>query len=158
MWKSSALPVLWMSSKTISDILNETGMYVSTTVGTSMEPLLRNRRDAVIIKKPDGVLKKYDLPLYVRSDGQHVLHRIIKVLDDCYIIRGDNLFYCEKIPHERVIGVACEFVRNGVRFDYKNRKYRAYVRIWCALNSIRSPFMRMFYKLRSFLAKLLKSH
>ena len=51
-------------------------MYVSTTSGVSMYPMLRNRRDTIIVKPPTAPLKKYDVPLYRRGDD-YVLHRII---------------------------------------------------------------------------------
>ena len=52
---------------------------VSTTVGDSMEPMLRNRKDTIIIEPVHGRLKRYDLPLYRRPDGKYVLHRILHV-------------------------------------------------------------------------------
>ena len=79
--------------------LAENGFYVSTTVGVSMRPMLRNRRDRIILR-PVGEerLCKWDLPLYRRPDGKYVLHRIIGVEDGYYIIRGDNTYAKEKVP------------------------------------------------------------
>ena len=48
------------------------------TVGDSMEPMLRNRKDTIIIEPVHGRLKRYDLPLYRRPDGKYVLHRILQ--------------------------------------------------------------------------------
>lgn len=59
----------------IEQMLDEKGIYIGTTVGTSMEPLLRTRRDVVVIEKPAGRLKKYDVPLYRRGED-YVLHRM----------------------------------------------------------------------------------
>ena len=73
----------------IEDALNEKGVYVSTTSGVSMYPMLRNRRDTIIVKPPTAPLKKYDVPLYRREDD-YVLHRIIGKDDRGYIICGDN--------------------------------------------------------------------
>ena len=106
----------------IENQLAEQGYYVSTTVGWSMWPMLRNRRDRVIVL-PVGKerLKKYDLPLYRRPDGKYVLHRIIGVRDGEYIIRGDNTYIKEHVPDEWVIGYVSEFYR-------ANR--RLYARLW----------------------------
>lgn len=46
----------------IEETLEKEGVYVSTTVGTSMYPMLRNRRDTIIISPCDTKLKKYDIP------------------------------------------------------------------------------------------------
>ena len=81
------------SNGNIERQLAEQGFYVSTTVGCSMRPMLRNRRDRVIVLPiGDERLKKYDLPLYRRPDGKYILHRIIGVRDGEYVIRGDNTY------------------------------------------------------------------
>ena len=117
-------------NENIEKILAEDGFYVSTTVGTSMSPMLRNRKDRVVICPVNGRLKKYDLPLYRRPDGKYVLHRIIGVRDGYYIIRGDNTYRKEKVPDDWIIGYVAEFYRNEKHFVTTQKKYRAYARVW----------------------------
>ena len=74
------------------DIIDRDGRLIYTNVGDSMMPLIRQDRDLLIIEKPDGRLKKYDVPLYKRDNGQYVLHRILKVREDDYVICGDNRY------------------------------------------------------------------
>ena len=69
----------------IEDILRQEGFYTSTTRGISMYPMLRDGRDTVIIRPPEGRLRKYDVPLY-RVGPKYVLHRVIQVLPDGYVI------------------------------------------------------------------------
>ena len=64
------------------DIIDRDGRLIYTNVGDSMMPLIRQDRDLLIIEKPDGRLKKYDVPLYKRDNGQYVLHRILKFRED----------------------------------------------------------------------------
>ena len=59
--------------------------------GSSMLPLLKEGRDTVTLAKPAGKLKKYDIPLYRRENGQFVLHRVVRV-GDTYTCIGDNQF------------------------------------------------------------------
>jgi len=66
-------------NKSIEELLEENGKHFQTTVGDSMEPMLRDRKNVVEIVKPTRPLKRYDLPLYRRPDGKYVLHRILKV-------------------------------------------------------------------------------
>lgn len=47
----------------IQEILEEKGIFISTTVGVSMFPMLRNRRDTIVIEPVKGRLRKYDVPL-----------------------------------------------------------------------------------------------
>ena len=77
------------------EIINRDGQLIYTNVGDSMQPLIRQDRDLLIIEKSEGRLKKYDVPLYKRDSGQYVLHRILKVRKDDYVICGDNR-YCKE--------------------------------------------------------------
>lgn len=38
----------------IQEILEEKGIFISTTVGVSMFPMLRNRRDTIVIEPVKG--------------------------------------------------------------------------------------------------------
>lgn len=130
--------------KRIEEILEEEGMYISTTVGVSMYPMLRNRQDTALVVPKTGRLKKYDVPLYRRGDS-YVLHRIIKVLPDGYDIRGDNCVETERgVPEECIIGVLDKFWRAGKEVSVDSRGYRFYARVWVML----SPFVRTFRRLK----------
>lgn len=116
---------------TLEEQLRQDGYYVSTTVGMSMFPMLRNRRDRVVIR-PMGEcrLKKYDLPLYRRPDGKYILHRVIGVREGYYIIRGDNTYRKEKVPDEWIVGYVTEFYRKGKHHSSNQKGYRCYARLW----------------------------
>lgn len=123
--------------KNIERIIEEQGFYASTVVGISMYPMLRNRRDTVIISPVDGRLKKYDIPLYRRGDA-YVLHRIVRVLPESYIICGDNCMELEYgITDEQIIGVLTSFYRDDKMADINGFLYGIYVRVWCFLYPIR---------------------
>ncbi len=125
---------------TIEKQLAEQGFYVSTTVGVSMRPMLRNRRDRVIIRPVgEGRLSKWDLPLYKRPDGKYVLHRIIGVGDGYYIIRGDNTYAKETVPDEWILGVVTEFYRGDRHVMADDRRYRRYAAVWHAIYPLRKP-------------------
>ena len=95
---------------TIEQVLEQTGVYVGPTVGVSMLPMLKNRRDSIIVAKKTERLKPLDVALYKRGDD-YVLHRVLKPVDGAYIIRGDNCYSDEYILEEQVIGVLTEFYR-----------------------------------------------
>ncbi len=100
------------------------------TSGISMRPMLREHRDVVIIGRVSGRLKKNDVPLYRRAgSGKFVLHRILKVTEDGYVIRGDNLYRKEyDVKDSDIIGVLKAFYRDGKYYDcLHSRKYRLYV-------------------------------
>ena len=66
----------------------------------------------VAIQPPSSRLNKYDVALY-RRDQSYVLHRVIRVADGHYLIRGDNTYSLETVPDEAVIGVLTSFKRKG---------------------------------------------
>lgn len=112
------------------------GYYASTTRGTSMEPLFRTRRDVVIVERPKAELKKYDVALY-RVKDTYVMHRVIKVKEDEYLIRGDNTFVVEHVPKDRILGVLVEFNRKGKHHSVTERSFVAYSRFWNFIYPIR---------------------
>ncbi len=122
--------------------LAETGMHVSTTAGYSMYPMLRNRRDRIVLNAiGDKTLKKYDLPLYKLPSGKYVLHRILKVCDGYYIIRGDNTYVLEKVPFDWVLGYVTEFYRGNRHVLSASKGYRLYIVIWRWIYPIRYVFV-----------------
>ena len=98
--------------------------------GVSMLPLLREGRDSVTLSAPPERLKKYDIPLYQREDGQYVLHRVIKVRDT-YTCMGDNQFVREEgISHAQIIAVCSAVTRDGRRIPADSVKMRFYAVLW----------------------------
>ena len=134
-----------MSNKRqIEDVLKEEGLFVSTTVGVSMFPMLRNRRDTIIVMPYEGRLKKYDVPLYKRG-SDYILHRIIEVRPDSYVIRGDNCIQKEYgITDEQILGVLTGFYRGSKKVNMDGWGYKLYVRLWWALHQIRRMYLRMY--------------
>ncbi len=119
------------------DLLQKDGRLVYKTKGTSMEPMLRQNRDLVIIEVPFSRLNKYDVALYRRGE-QYVLHRVIGVESDHYRIRGDNTYAVERVPFDAVIGVLKSFNRKGRLHTVTERGYRFYARFWNAIYPLRA--------------------
>ena len=121
----------------IEDILQKEGCLVTTTAGVSMYPMLRNRRDTVVVRPAAGRLKKYDVALYKRGES-YVLHRVVKVLPDGYVICGDNCLNREyNITEENILGVLTECYRGEKKLNLEGWPYRIYVRLWCAAYPLR---------------------
>jgi len=102
-------------------------MHVS---GISMTPLLHDIRDTVVLTKPDK-LKKYDIVLHRRKNGQYILHRIIKKNGNILTIAGD--FETEKeypVYEEQVIAKVTSFCRNGKEYKVTDFIIELYSRLW----------------------------
>ncbi len=144
-----------MDKSTFENEINRSGKLVYTNVGDSMKPLIRQGKDLLIIEKADVRLKKYDVPLYRRDSGQYVLHRILKVRENDYIICGDNRWQKEYgITDRHIIGVLTAVVRNGNHaISVSSMRYRIYVHIWCDLFPLRALALRGYYYLKKRLKK-----
>ncbi len=98
--------------------------------GTSMLPMLRQGIDSVVLAPVPDELRKYDLPLYQRRDGQYVLHRIVKV-GETFTCIGDNQFQLEEgLTREQMIAVVTEFSRGSTRYSVRSPVYWLYCRFW----------------------------
>ena len=120
------------------DEIREKGIIIHTNKGVSMMPLLREDRDVMIIERVTGRLKKYDVPLYKRPNGQYVLHRILKVRENDYVICGDHCINKEYgITDDNIIGVLTGVIRDGKHISVKDRGYLFYTHLWCDFFYIR---------------------
>lgn len=98
-----------MIKLTIEQQLEQNGHGFFQTVGDSMEPLLHNRKSTVVIEKKKTQLNKYDVVLFKRTTGEYVLHRVVRILQDAYLICGDNCVEREKVEEEWILGVMIGF-------------------------------------------------
>ena len=102
-----------MMRSAIQEELDKNGITVCTTRGDSMEP---------------------------RDGGEnYVLHRILKVREQDYVICGDNRWRPEYgIMDRHLVGVMTGIVRKGKEVPLDGWKYRLYVRLWCGLFPLRA--------------------
>ena len=120
-----------MSKSSFEEELDKKGILVYTNKGNSMYPLIRQGKDVLIIKKVNSKLKKMDIPLYKRESGQYVLHRIIKVNENDYVIRGDNTYYNETgIRDDQILGVLSWVIREGKEISVNSLSYKIYSYFW----------------------------
>lgn len=130
------------------ELLADKDFYIATPVGTSMMPMIRERIDTVKLVKPKGRLKKYDVILYQRKDGTYVLHRIIGVRKDSYVLCGDNQFTKEfNVTDDMIIGVVDGFYRGEKYISNDDKEYIKYYK-----KRVRSRNIR---KIKYYLKKIL---
>ena len=97
-----------------------------------MMPLLRQKRDTVLVEKNTARLKKHDVALYKRKSGEYVLHRVMKVVDNGYVFCGDNQFVLEHgIKEEQILAVMTGFWRDDKFYSINDKPYVLYTKLWC---------------------------
>lgn len=134
---------LMEQTQSIKEILDTYGKYTGLTTGTSMEPLIHEQQDNIIVVKNKGRLKKYDVAVYVTPQGKYIMHRVVKVCDDHYVIVGDNLLKKEYVTDDMICGVLVGFYKKGKKYIdcTSSKKYMIYSKIWVALLPIRPAIL-----------------
>ncbi len=120
----------------------ENGAAPLRVTGSSMHPVLRDRRDTVYLQAPHRPLKKGDVILYCRDNGAYVLHRIIRLMGEGeYLCSGDNQYISERVEGRQVLAVAESFCRGGKTFTPGHLGYRVIVWAWVGLFPVRRPLL-----------------
>lgn len=122
--------------------------------GRSMLPTIHDKDDRIVLTKVIEPLKRYDLPLYRRDNGQFILHRVISVnTDGTYNMCGDNQWTLERgINHDQIIGLVIKIERRGKEFSVDNWLYKFYVKIWVAIMPLRHLVIGGIQKVKKILA------
>ncbi len=146
-----------MEKTSFRELLKQDEKLVYTNQGDSMRPLIRQGRDLVVIEPIRGKLKKYDVPLYQRDSGEFVLHRILQIRPDGYVLCGDNRWKREYGVQDRhMIGVLTAVIRDGRELSVDDWRYRLYTHLWCDFFFIRVAVVRgrnLFRRIRRYLVK-----
>lgn len=143
-----------MDKQTYEEFLEKNGTMTYSNVGVSMLPLLRQGRDLFTVrKKGKKRCKKYDVVLYRRPPSHYVLHRVIEVRQNDYVILGDNCIAKEYgITDDDIIGVMTEYVHNGKKHSVHEIGYRIYSWVWVTFAPVRIALR----KIRSGLSRRLR--
>lgn len=131
----------------IEEVFAAGGSFPLPVTGTSNLPTLKGGRDEVSLARVEGPLKKGDLPLYRRDNGQFVLHRIVSVdPDGSFVCCGDHQWVPEPgIRPAQIVGVVVSLRRKGRSFSADAKLYRLWVRLWVRLLKRRRLLIRLWH-------------
>ncbi len=105
---------------------------VYTGRGSSMKPLIRPAKDLIVVERLRRPPKKYDVLLFQRDCGDYVLHRLLQIRKDGYVLCGDNQWFREcGIREDQVIGVLTAVIRGGREIRMDSPGARLYAHLWC---------------------------
>ncbi len=132
----------------IEEKVNSGGKVRFTVTGISMFPFLSNRRDQVTVGNADHI-KKYDVVLHRRKDGDYILHRVIGIKNGTYIIAGDNETEKEYgVEKSQIIAKVVGFTRKGIEIDPGNPVYKLYSRVWVFVFPLRRIILEVLIRIR----------
>ena len=135
------------------EYLEQNGTLTYSNVGVSMLPLLHQGKDLfTVAKKGTERCKVGDVVLYRRPPDKYVLHRIVEVRPDSYVILGDNCVSREYgIRDEDILGVMTGVVRKGKEHSVSDRSYRLYSAVWLHTERLRVSCKKCRIRLRRLL-------
>lgn len=110
--------------------LSKNGILAFVPSGQSMWPTLKNKKQSVVVIPKTIRLNKYDVGLYQKENGNYVLHRVISVTDNGYIMCGDSQFKPEMVNEEQVFAVMQGFYKGKRYIQSSDEKYCKFVKRW----------------------------
>lgn len=125
-----------ISFKDINKSLEKDGIIVTNISGNSMFPFLKDQTKVTIAKPKD--IKLYDIVLYQNKD-KYVLHRVVDIKDNLYVIKGDNYIKTESISKDRIIGVLVGYYKENSYIELNDSINKRFYNISKLLN----PFIRI---------------
>ncbi len=147
-----------MKITNFEEYINQNGKLTYANKGVSMMPLLKQGRDLFTVeKKTSQRCKKNDVVLYKRGKD-YVLHRIIEVRPQDYVILGDNCIKKEYgTTDEDILGVMTDFKHNGKDYSVDDWQYRLYTFIISHTVSIRIFLKKIILRIRKQQKKMRKN-
>lgn len=132
--------------------LDETGSVLFIVQGTSMQPMLRNGKDKVLlVKVGEKGLRPGDICLF-RHCGKHILHRLIRRDGNDLYMRGDNVIgHCDICRPEDVAGIVETVYRNERRLSPTSKKWKTITGIHRLTMKVKRPFAIIYHKLKGIL-------
>lgn len=103
--------------------------------GHSMRPLLREDRDIVVLQRCDvSELKRGDIVLF-RYRGQHILHRILHIEADRFVLAGDGNYRTrEHCSSHEIVARAVQVIRRSGRIvKCDSARWRRQSRLWLGI-------------------------
>ena len=131
----------------IKRMFNEQGKRSVTFVvrGFSMRPFLEDGRDKVILAPPRRP-EIGDVVLAEIRKETYALHRVIKIKDGTFTMRGDGnpLRMTETFTYDDIVGIADGFVRKGKIISTDSSKWRRYSATWNILKPLRRILLAIY--------------
>lgn|SRR5690554_70027 len=114
---------------------------VSLTVkGHSMWPFLKSNKTKITLTKSHSY-KKLDIVLF-KYNNKYILHRIIKIKNNNYIIQGDGLISKEVVSKESIYAKVSSYTLKNKTTYTTNKLYLFKVRLWRLLRPIRRVLLK----------------
>ena len=145
--KKSALPTSAMLDD-YARLLREEPRITSLPLvvsGSSMNPFLVNGRDTVHLARLTRPVRRGDILLYRRGNGDYVLHRVWKAGPDSCTMVGDNQQELEPgIGYDQIAAIVIAAERKGKRMVPGCFWWEFFEKVWIRLLPLRPALWRLY--------------
>jgi signal peptidase I len=123
----------------VCQLLSEGHTAVPVPVkGVSMRPFLRDG-DRVFLDLPKTAIRKGDIVLFRRTNGQYILHRVHRICrDGSFFMLGDSQLIPEPVPAEKIRARVSFAIIGGKTVKPRSLHWWFFAYPWRAL----APFRR----------------
>lgn len=116
--------------------------------GDSMVPFLRNADFAYLTALPEKV-KKGEMVLFCRPNGQYVLHRVHKILkNEQYLLLGDSQTIPEPVHRDQFRAIVTHVKAGAQLLTPRDFRWWFYANLWRWLAPWRVQIFRLWAKIR----------
>lgn len=132
----------------IREILDANGSVCIAVTGTSMYPFLRENIDSVVFKKTCiAEVKRADIVLIIRENGEYVLHRIVRKRQDAFYIMGDNQQWIEgPLKPDQLVAVVSSVWRHYKKINCSNNIWRFLSSVWLYIIPLRGKINSILHR------------
>lgn len=120
----------------IKKIVNDGGVFPLAVTGISMRPFLTEGVDTVFIEKADKTTLRCGDPVFIFRNNTAILHRIYKLTDDGFFMKGDAHIKSDGFfSFDDIVGVV-KYALNE-KTNKKRKLNTPFIRFLVKLNRIR---------------------
>lgn len=129
----------------ILELLAEGKEVPLTITGSSMLPFLVSGRDIILLSPIKKEVRRGDIILFRRDNGQFVVHRIRHYREEGYYFLGDAQQVLEgPIDRKQLLGVVTRVKRKGKWIQAGNPVWDFFAYIWIYMAAIRPLFWKLY--------------
>lgn len=116
--------------------------------GVSMHPFIESDRDKVVLGPP-RTPRIGDIVLAEVKKETYALHRVIKIDNGNYTMRGDGnpLWMKECFSEKDIVGVADAFIIKGKQVPTDGRRWRCCSRLWAIATPLRRILLAIYRRI-----------
>jgi len=135
----------------IKEILDEDKSTRITVTGMSMYPFLRENIDSVELSKANlSNIRRGDIVMILRDSNVYVMHRVIKVEENCFYMVGDAQQDIEgPLRYDQIFAKITSVWRKDKKIDVSNVWWNFFSNLWMILLPFRSNIITSYRRLRS---------